>query len=316
MRMFNRWLLAVIVLFGLGLNACRVQEAAVNSKEGMHLPEQENQSGPEPGTATGEAARQPVEIQTADGRLLEGFYYPPRLPDAPVIVLMHWAPGSMEDWEHIAVWLQNLPEDSPSPSGGKHAYQDATWFPKMPEEISFAVLIFNFGDYGSSQYGGSRESLVEDARAALQRAASFMETNPHQVAAIGASIGADGVVDGCYLLNDAGEKGTCVGAFSLSPGNYLTNEFSYSLAAEMINRSGYPVWCLAAEGDGGSPELCQSLSGSANQAFIYPGRAHGMDLIDSERFPSSPAVNLNVLELMQEFLEQVYGISLNETDLP
>jgi len=316
MDKFNNWMLTVALCLTLMLNACGAQDAATNAEDHVDLPDQELSSSPDVEPGSQNAERQPAEIQTADGRTLEGFYYPSRLDNAPVIVLMHWAPGSMEDWDTIARWLQNQPGGSTTPPGGKGAYNDASWFPEMPAEVSFAVLIFNFGDYGSSQYGGSRESLVEDARAAYQYAASLPGTNSHQVSAIGASIGADGVVDGCFLFNDAGERGTCVGAFSLSPGNYLTREFSYTKAVEMINLSGYPVWCLAAENDGESPDLCRALPGTSNRALIYPGRAHGMDLIDPELVPSDPSVELHGLELVQEFLEQVYSIQLNDIDLP
>lgn len=316
MKKFNSWMMTVALFLVFGLNACGMQDSAVGSENGRSQTKQVDSSGTELEPAPGNAGRQPVEIKTADGRVLEGFYYPSKQEEAPAIVLMHWAPGSMDDWDPIARWLQNQPENSDAPQSGKSAYQDSSWFPEMPAEVSFAVLTFNFGDYGTSQYGGSRESLVEDARAALQYAATLPGTNSHQVSAIGASIGADGAVDGCYIFNDAGEMGTCVGALSLSPGNYLTREYSYGQAVEMINLSGYPVWCLAAENDGESPSLCQSIPGSTNQAFIFPGRAHGMDLIDPDLVPSDPAVGLNGLELVQEFLEQVYTITLNETSLP
>ena len=315
MKLSNKWILIAALVLALGLNACGTQEAAVSTENGIPQTGPNDSPSPELDPASRNAARQPVEISTSDGRVLEGFYYPSKQADAPAIVLMHWAPGSMDDWDAIARWLQNQPSSN-APQSGKNAYQDSSWFPEMPAEVSFAVLIFNFGDYGSSQYGGSRESLVEDARAALQYAATLPGTNSHQVSAIGASIGADGAVDGCYIFNDAGEMGTCVGALSLSPGNYLTREFSYGQAVEMINLSGYPVWCLAAENDGESPRLCQAIPGSSNQAFIFPGRAHGMDLIDPDLIPSNPDVGLNGLELVQEFLEQVYRITLNETSLP
>jgi dienelactone hydrolase len=260
--------------------------------------------------------RQLVEINTSDGRLLEGFYYPAGVEKAPVIVLMHWAPGTMADWDHIAVWLQNRPAEADTPPVAKGTFHDPGWFPAMPEEVSFAVLVFNFGKYGSSQYGGSRASYVLDAEAALQHAASLPGVDTHRMTAIGASIGADGVADACYLFNDLGEKGTCVGAFSLSPGNYLTDEFSYPFAVEMVNLSGFPVWCLAAEKDGRSPELCRAIVGPLNQSFIFPGSHHGMELLDPELLPSEPAVGLNALELLQEFLEQAYGIELNNFNLP
>ena len=303
-------ILLLAALMTMGLSAC-----------GENQPGEENQANqPEIPLANDEgyqsADRQVVQIPTQDGRTLEGFFYPPKEANSPVVVLMHWAPGSMDDWNHIAAWLQNRQGETAAPTDGKGAIHDPTWFPAMPATQSFAVLTFNFGDYGASQYGGSRESYVVDAVSALEYAASLPGVDPHRVAAIGASIGADGAVDACYLFNDAGEKGTCIGALSLSPGNYLTGEFTYQHAAEMVNLSGYPVWCLAAKMDGVSPKLCQSLTDSLNRSFIFSDRHHGMDLVDPQLFPSDPAVDFNALELIQEFLEEVYDIQLNEITLP
>jgi dienelactone hydrolase len=250
------------------------------------------------------AGSQPVEFSAADGRTLEGLYYPAEGADAPMVVLMHWAPGSMEDWEQIAPWMQNR-------GGG-----GADWFPQMPAEVSFAVVTFNFGGYGNSEDGGSRQSYLDDALAALNYAASLDEVDAHRIAAIGASIGADGAVDSCYLFNDAGERGTCIGALSLSPGNYLTDDFTYGSAAEMVDLAGYPVWCFAAENDYSSPDLCRALAGDFSQAFIYQGGDHGMQLVSDEDFPSEPALDFNTMELIQEFLETAYGIPLNDFDLP
>jgi len=36
---------------------------------------------------------QTVEFQAADGQVLHGFYYPPALKPASLVVLMHWLPG-------------------------------------------------------------------------------------------------------------------------------------------------------------------------------------------------------------------------------
>lgn len=329
------WLLAVLLSAVLMLVACGGNAPTIQPEDNLQVdvpddqtsaennlaPDDGNTAGPSAEPFTAElgnlaAERLPVEIQTSDGRTLEGYHYPSRFASVPVIVLMHWAPGSLADWDHIAVWLQNRPDETAAPEVGIGPIHDPAWFPTMPAEVSFSVLVFNFGNYGNSQYGGSRESLVLDALAALEFAAALPEVNPHQVTAIGASIGADGVVDACYLINDAGEKGTCVGVFSLSPGNYLTKEFSYQQAAEMVNLSAYPVWCLAAENDSQSPELCRAISRKMNQVFIYPGGYHGMELVDPELLPSDPAVALNALELVQEFLEAAYGVRLNDVVLP
>ena len=264
------------------------------------------------------AVPNPVGIPTPDDRVLEGLYYPAKVPNAPVIVLMHWANGSMDDWRAIAPWLQNrLNEWDELPSGGP-AYLDLNWFPPMPEEISFAVLVFNFGDFGNSPYGGTRQTWVEDAVAALNYASTLEDVYPHGISTLGASIGADGAVDACYLFNDVGEMGTCLGALSLSPGNYLTNEFDYREAAEFIELSGYPVWCLAAERDGSSPDLCRALDGDHTRAFIFEGRAHGMNLLTDDQTLLESALDeaYNPIQIIQEFLESVYGVSLNNFTIP
>lgn len=248
-----------------------------------------------------------VEITTADDRTLEGLYYPASVDNAPVVVLMHWAPGSMQDWETIAPWLQNRPDEL---EGAE------SWFPLMPAKVSLAVVAFNFGGYGNSGYGGSRESFVDDALAAVEFAASLDNVDAHRVMTIGASIGADGAVDSCYLFNDAGEGGTCIGALSLSPGNYLTETFTYTQAAGMVDQSGFPVWCLAAQGDYESPGVCRSLTGDYSRAFIFPGSGHGMVLVSPEAYPDEPLLDLNTMQIIQEFLETATGIPLNDFDIP
>jgi dienelactone hydrolase len=269
-------------------------------------------------------SQQQVEIITEDGRLLEGLYYPAKIPDAPVVVLLHWAPGSMDDWMEIARWLQNrldeigMEDASPIILTGNNSKQtedwtDRTWFPPMPEEASFAVLAFNFGAYGNS--AGKRATWLVDAQAGVRFAASLPGVNPHQISALGASIGADGAADGCYLFNDLGEMGTCIGAFSLSPGNYLTNDFSYGKAVSMLDQEGHPVWCLAAEDDGDSPTACLSAEGNHYRSFIYPGNFHGMRLIEQYLYPLEPPVDFDTLQLVQEWLEEVYLLTLNQFSL-
>ena len=269
------------------------------------------------------AERQAVVITTSDGRALEGYYYPAKVPDAPVVVLMHWAVGTMDDWLEIAPWLQNRQDElaifTPGYKAAKPFSQDdiliwldATWFPEMPAEVSFAVVVFNFGDFGGSAYGGSRQSWLDDAYSAMEFAAGLDGVDPHQVSVLGASIGADGSVDSCYLMNMNSEVGSCVGALSLSPGNYLTEEFTYTQAADAVDLDGFPVWCLAAEGDYESPSLCRSLTGKHAEAFIYSGSDHGMALVDPAQTPSEPALDLNAMQLIQAWLDAVYGTTIED----
>ena len=261
---------------------------------------------------------QVVEIPTEDGRTLEGLYYPPAMENAPVVVLMHWAPGDMNDWAAIAPWLQSgLAAASGISGGGGALFLDISWFPQMPGDVSFGVLAFNFGRYGSSEYGGSRESYVTDGVSALTFAASQPGVNAEQMVAIGASIGADGAVDACYQFNLNGGSGSCVGALSLSPGNYLTNEYTYTQAAENLDAQGVPVWCLAAEGDGSSPVVCQSLDGEITRYFITQGADHGMDLLTPDQvFIDPPMTGFDTMQVLQEFLEAALGIPLNDFSIP
>jgi hypothetical protein len=261
---------------------------------------------------------QVVEIPTEDGRMLEGLFYPPAVENASVVVLMHWAPGDMDDWSAIAPWLQSgLAATGGIPGGGGAPFLDINWFPQMPKDASFGVLAFNFGRYGSSEYGGSRESYVTDGVAALTFAASQPGANPDQLVAIGASIGADGAVDACYQFNQSDDAGTCIGTFSLSPGNYLTDAFTYPEAAAELDAAGYPVWCLAAERDGPSPGLCRSLDGDHTRSFIFEGGDHGMDLLSPDQlFLEPPLTGFDTMQVLQEFLETALGVSLNENTIP
>jgi hypothetical protein len=316
-------------------NAVNNQQADLNSlneeAENQNQNQQENNSGDTseeslPPYEPLPADPQPVIIDTEDGRTLEGFYYPAKNPNAPIVVLMHWAPGDMEDWVAIAPWLQNrhdeltTSQNAPVVMAGYRtklqtgaAWTDDSWFPPMPEEASFAVLTFNFGGYGSSI--GGRPTMIIDAQTAVQFAATLPEIDPSQIAAMGASIGSDGVVDGCYLFNESGETGTCIGALSLSPGNYLTDEFTYAEAVTPLDTAGYPVWCFAAENDYESPATCLSAEGDHYRTFIYPDSPHGMELVVPEFYPQDPAIEFDTLQLVQEWLEEVYGLTLNEISI-
>ncbi|MFC1936744.1 alpha/beta hydrolase family protein [Chloroflexota bacterium] len=261
----------------------------------------------------------PVTIITEDGRTLEGMYYPGAYNPGPVIVLMHWAGGTMYDWEVIGPWLQNR---GLTPAGGGEAWKQPAWFPVLPEWASFGVLFFNFGGFGNSQ--GNWETGALDAKAAVIFASELEDVNPNLITTMGASIGADGAVDGCFLHQLAVEAGSasgiCLGGLSLSPGNYLESalfEYTYSQAVEGLMNSTEAekvVYCLAAEGDHESPGTCLSADMDFERyyTYIYPGSPHGMKLVVPDLFPINPALEMNTLEIYLMFLEEVYGISFAE----
>lgn len=251
---------------------------------------------------------QRVEFQASDGKNLVGYYYPSKYADAPVVILMHWAGGDLTDWCEIAPWLQNRADENPVkpercanagaglPASIATTWLDSSWFPPMNAEISIAVLAFDFRGYGESEAGGRGIELTKDAQAAFATASGLAGVDASRMAAMGASIGADGAPDGCLLYNqEAG--GGCLGALSLSPGNFLEMDYT----ATVTELAPAPVWCLTAEGDEGSSPTCKATSRDNFRAVIYPGTdLHGMRLI-------APELDPNPMKLIQDFLELVFA---------
>ncbi len=238
-----------------------IEQAPDATKEPAPTPEPT--ALPEPAFEPQPADGQRVEFNAEDGSTLVGYYYPASVPNAPLIILMHWAPGTQQDWRNNGMvdWLQNR--------GINHGMnaptrQSQIYIP-LPEGISFAVFTFDFRGAGESSGSFTREGGLLDAKAAYAFAPTLEGINPAQIAGIGSSIGADGVADGC------GEG--CLGALSLSPGNYLT--VPYADAVKTLDDAGKPVLCLASEGDFESAPTCEGASGNHYQFLVYPGSAHG-----------------------------------------
>lgn len=254
---------------------------------------------------------QRVEFQAEDGQKLVGYYYPSKYADAPIMVLMHWAGGDLCDWRDIALWMQNRTDENPAklercaspggslPAGFATPWWDPTWFPPMTSDVSIAVFTFDFRGYGESKAGGTGADLAKDAKAAFKTAAGLEGVDATRIASLGASIGADGAPDGCLLHNQE-MGGGCVGAFSLSPGNYLGMEYSTVIK----DLDTVPVSCLAGELDSGSAETCESASREDYNYVVYPDtEAHGMSLISPD-FDPQPMI------LIQEFMGLVFGESV------
>jgi hypothetical protein len=259
-----------------------------------------------------DANPQRVEFQAEDGTNLIGYYYPSKYADAPIVILMHWAGGDLTDWCEIAPWLQNRADENPVkpercanagaglPASISATWLDPSWFPLMSADASLAVFAFDFRDYGESEKGGSSNSdWAKDAKAAFVTAAGLEGVDATRMASLGASIGADGAPDGCLLYNQEAGSG-CVGALSLSPGNFLGIDF----AATVIELAPNPVWCLTADGDVGSFPTCNEASGEHYREVIYAGTdLHGMRLI-------APNLEPQPMILIQDFLELVFGIKV------
>lgn len=246
-------------------------------------------------TPVGEPALPPepqrVEFQAADGQQLEGLYYPAAVNPAPAVVLMHWAPGDQRDWAAIVPWLQNR---GVAVEPGSAPWLDPTWFPPMLEGVSFAVFTFNFRGCEGGCKSFDRAGWLLDAQAAMATVKTLPGVDATRIAAIGASIGADGAADAC------GEG--CLGALSLSPGDYLTVPYADAVAAMQKADPPKPAWCLAAQGDTPSALACRAATGEHYRAFTYPGNEHGLMLLQ-------PGMDPETMGLILDFLRLVFGIA-------
>ncbi|MBC8335349.1 MAG: hypothetical protein ISR59_04780 [Anaerolineales bacterium] len=215
---------------------------------------------------------QRMEFEASDGASLVGYYYPASVPDAPVVVLMHWAGGDQTDWQNngMIAWLQNR-----GVGGIQKSSRQSAIYPVMPEDTSFAVFTFDFRGFGESSGSFSRDGGLLDAKTAYEFVKTIEGVDPSRIAGIGSSIGSDGVVDGCA-------EG-CLGALSLSPGSYLT--LTYSDEVKRLDAEKKPVTCIASEGDGTSAAACNSAAGTYYKTVIYPGRDHGDELLQQPNIP-------------------------------
>ncbi|MFC2028534.1 alpha/beta hydrolase [Chloroflexota bacterium] len=242
---------------------------------------------------------QRIEFTASDGENLVGIYYPAKVNPAPMVVLMHWAGGDQSDWDMIGMtsWLTNRGDFQ---GGGLFSkvfpsllpYQ----FPVLSDELSFAVFTFDFRGFGES--GGdpnsvTPESWILDAVAAYETASKLPGVDSHNVVGVGASIGSDGVVDGC------GDR--CLGALSLSPGSYLNQ--SYEMTVKDLKDKMKIVNCIAADDDPTSAIECKSVDGNADRVVIYPQGGHGMMLFDN-----SLNLDPDLGQVILDFLFEVFGL--------
>ncbi|PWH15744.1 MAG: hypothetical protein DDG60_05340 [Anaerolineae bacterium] len=255
---------------------------------------------PQPPTETPTPAFPPPEPQevTFEGSkgALYGRYYPAAASQASLVVLIHWVRGDMNDWNEIAVWLQNRGLQNPYPNPGNAPWWAPAWFPAMPEGRSYAVFTFSLT---GCQPGGCADWTPDiwrsDIAAAMRKAAELPGVDPQHIVVIGSSIGADGAVSGCDVLNQMAQA-NCPGALSLSPGGYLNVSYRQAVEALFKNNPQSAAWCLADEKEFG---FCQ-VEQSAVRAVKIPGGGHGTELL-------RPNLDPLPMQLILDFLAQTLG---------
>ena len=236
-----------------------------------------------------------LTFAAADGTQLAGTFYAPLSAPAPVVVLMHQFGSTQHQWDDIARWLQ-----TGTPPAG------ADWLPALPEGLTFAVFTFDFRGHGESEGQTSMDNgLLMDAQAALAFAKTQSGADPTRVITLGTSIGSDGAVDACIRLNgseiaEPQEHQACLGAMSLSPGNFIGVDYTNAANALLGDPHFATIYCLASEGDGSSPATCNSVTGERYRAVIFPGNAHGVDLLKPGL---DPDMGILILEFLMDSLQ-------------
>lgn len=229
-----------------------------------------------------------VTFAASDGTELQGTFYPPENDNAPLVILMHWARGDQSDYAVIADWLQNRGGEPDNTANAAETWLDASWFPRIEQGTSYGVFTFSFRDCSAGCAAFHSAEWLDDAQSAVAYAHDLDYIDPNRIIVAGASIGADGAVDGCLYLNQA-FPGSCKGAFSISPGSYLTQTY-----ADVVDQLGAPAVCLYAPSDGSAVTACANVN-AQNYTGYEIGNAHGMDLID-------PQVQPNPLDLLLAFI--------------
>jgi len=259
---------------------------------------------PAPGGEQISTDPQDLSFVSEDGLALAGTYYPSSTANSPLVLLMHQFGRSRADWVELAHWMQNGSSPGAYTSGvlANRAFK-YDWFPPMPAGLSLAVFSFDFRGHGGS--AGPSESFdaagfLMDARAALAFARALPGIDPQRIITIGASIGADAAVDVClsiddFEIDDEQEGQGCIGALSLSPGNFLGVDYVAAITRLGQAPHAVTVHCLAAEADANAPELCRAEVGAYKTHTIYPGSDHGFALIEDGRDPNVGQVILDFL---------------------
>jgi hypothetical protein len=246
------------------------------------------------------ATPQAITITTADNTDLQGVYYPATAKDAPLVVLIHSSGSDLRDWYEIAPWLQNRGLSNPYLDvdiNSSYSWWDKSWFPKLPADRSYSVLIFTYRSCANKHCVGIvKETWLLDIQAAMLKAFDLQGKNGSGITTVGSSAGADGAVIGCAYLNEK-HPDACKGALSLSGGSFRE---AYIEAVQKLgeNQPVVPVWCIADKLDFGTCESAKAAGNPAFESFLIPGGGHGNHLL-------SPGLDPLPMQLILDFLDEV-----------
>ena len=240
---------------------------------------------------------QPITFTTEDGTQISGYYYPGGKDPSPLVVFMHWMNGDQNDWNEVAVWLQNRGLENPFPNPGDLPWWDPSWFPAVPADRSYAVMVFSFRNclpYRDGCQSVNKEGWLKDAQAAMLKAYELEGIDQTRITAIGSSIGADGAPYGCQKLNEM-HPDACQGALSLSPGSYLGIPYEKTVKDLGLNDPATAAWCLADQSEYFFCEIAESANNPAYQDFMIQNGSHGNMLLSPKLDPLPMQIILDFL---------------------
>jgi dienelactone hydrolase len=225
---------------------------------------------------------QEIEFTADDGQVLSGIYYPADSNPAPLMILMHWLRGDQEEWTEIALWLQNRSELVRTADYNK-SWKSSVWYPENTSGISISVFTFTFRECAGGCQNYLPTEWLLDIQAAITTAVGLTGVDRSTIMTAGASIGADGAINGCAWLNQSG-LGKCRGAFALSPGSLLLVPFENAALELLQNAPPIPVYCLYGLRDDASVETCSAVPDAKLVDYGYIDN-HGFELLQPLKGP-------------------------------
>jgi pimeloyl-ACP methyl ester carboxylesterase len=201
-----------------------------------------------PTTTPTEKTVSDIDLETGDGVRIRGTHYAPGLGQAPGVVLLHMLGRQRSDWDAFARQLQ---------------------------EAGYAVLAIDLRGHGESEGRRDWQAMTQDAESAIAYLRSRPEIDGDRIALIGASIGAN------IVLNAAANDPQIKGAALLSPGlDYrgVTTEDAVKMLGDR------PLLIVASEEDSYAADSARTLADMADSAqlLMLSQQGHGTRMLGKD----------------------------------
>ena len=140
----------------------------------------------------------------------------------------------------------------------------------------------------------ARAKAQQDAKAAALFGRTLEGIDPTRIVIMGSSIGADGAADACDFINQQ-YPGTCQGALSLSPGDFLGVSYKDTVMNMGKTDPPTPAWCLASESEFVACQNAKSVGNPVFRDFKIVKGSHGNMLMRPKLDPLPMQIMLDFL---------------------